>query len=481
MPLLEALQKYPFNIAHVRAALMAGESPNTPFTSEIHSFDHGSTSHTAFCNAQVTPLIYAIEYRLEEAALLLLDYGAEPNPMGFVVHPLNLACKHGLERVVKRLLERNAHTNLTDRLHGTPILEAIKAPILAREPATGELTVASIETTKNIITHLINAGVRLNPEDNTFDADTPIYVAAKADRWSSKQMVHLLMDWGATINLQDRDGITFLECLANTKLRRPSFSNHGLMMRPYGRCWDIGDTPEYFFKNNVYEDFDTTLIESILGRLLSNAQYNDISELITAVKEAEVTDERRETLSIVNGCLACATSVLDKVSLVGGVDSENPLSHVNILSFLNLYEQCMFVEALDWKNPPSTNAPVSETAFDHEDDSKHTSTHNISNGLLCYPLNGLGDVFDGTLPECHFTVASEEMEITRNRRDDSDDSAAEPTILSQRLNFFEQRMLATRHSGASLFTNEPTTETAFSDDASEEEPSILGKRKYSGP
>lgn len=95
--------------------------------------------------------MFAIENRLEDIALFLLGHGAEPNPEGAFVHPLNLACKHGLERIVEKLLEKNARINSTDSLHAMPIIETIKAKVLARKPETGELTEASLQTTKNII------------------------------------------------------------------------------------------------------------------------------------------------------------------------------------------------------------------------------------------------------------------------------------------------------------------------------------------
>ena len=434
MSLIEALLTHDFT--HVHTALTAEESPDTidtKFISRIHAFGYGSTRITGYRSEWITPLIYAIDHRLEDIALLLLDYGAEPNPVGVSIHPLNLACKHGLERVVERLLERNAHANLTDRLHRMPILEAIKAPILAREPETGELTAASIETTKNIITHLINAGVRLNPEDNTtFDADTPIYQAATGSSWSRKQMVDLLMDLGATINLQDNDGITFLEYLADSELSLPSsLSEMPVTMRSFG---SMGSEvyPEYIARDR---DHGSRLITYILGRLLRNQQYQEIRQLVNAVKEAEenaVTDERRQALSIVNGCLLCAKRVLNRVGLLhGGVDQENPLSHANILSFLNFSEQHLFT-ARDFGESRLTSAPASETAMD-EEHSESTLTPRQSICSLGSLSTDLGDFFDETSQETHFTAASEEMQTTStiqiNMRDEFEE---EPTILGKR-------------------------------------------------
>jgi hypothetical protein len=329
MPLLDALQTH--NLAAVRAALEEGESPNFFFENKIHEFEYATTTKTGFFAVDMTPLIYAIDNRLEDIALLLLDFGADPNPQSVVVHPLNLACKHGFERVVEKLLKKEARFNVKDRMHDIPALEAIKAAMLARDPATGELTEPSMETTKNIIAYLIQAGVRLNPEDNTtFDAQTPIYQAATNNPWTSKQLVDLLIDLGATINLQDSHGITLLEYLADSQLHfLPS-----VPQSPVGRlirlpmCFD--SCPEYL-SNEPAKD-GSTLIASILELLLKKEKYSDIFNLVNTVTGIEVTDERRNALSIVVPRLLSAKRVIRFV-----FDQSAPIVNPTVLSYLNFF------------------------------------------------------------------------------------------------------------------------------------------------
>tara|TARA_R110000868_G_scaffold401350_1_gene676757 strand:+ start:128 stop:1249 length:1122 start_codon:yes stop_codon:yes gene_type:complete len=339
--LIDAL--YTQDLTQVQAALAAGESPNVIFQHKVHQFYYATTIATGFTRKNITPLIYAIENRLEAIALCLLDYDAEPNPEGVFVHPLNLACKHGFERIVEKLLDKDAHINSTDELHAIPIIETLRAKMLARESHSGELTHASIETTKKIIVHLMKAGVSLNPgQDEAFNAQTPIYQAATGNAWTAKQLVDLLMTLGATINVQDNHGITLLEYLADPHLHYlPSTAERPLSMRQLTR---IVPTPEYAHQSPQLGG--SKLINYILKQLLNKEKHQDIRALQRVVAGAELSEHRREALTIVRACLARVGRIVDwKQSIGGGVDKNSALTHTHILSFLSFSEQCIFASA----------------------------------------------------------------------------------------------------------------------------------------
>ena len=339
MPLLDDLKTH--NLTTVQAALVAGESPNAIFESEIHEFSYATTTIAGFCFVKMTPLIYAIDNRLEDIALLLLDNGAEPNPEGVFVHPLNLACKHGFERVVDKLLEKKAHFNSTDMMHDTPILEAIKAAMLARDPATGELTDSSMKTTKNIITSLIKSGVRLNPEDETtFDAQTPIYQAAINNPWTSKQLIDLLMDLGATIDLHDGNNIYLLEYLADSQLQvnllpPPPDARSGMI-----NMARESSVPEYMNNEPLEDGLILTLY--ILERYLIGKQCDDIGELENIVEEVQVTDKGRNPLPIVTDSLSSTESVITEETLVDeDVDKKTPIARTNNSPYSMFRPRCI--------------------------------------------------------------------------------------------------------------------------------------------
>lgn len=141
----------------------------------------------------------------EEAAEILLDAGANPDPgtqpvadfSGALSTPLILAASNGMSRVACRLVEAKVNLNAKDSSGWTALKHA------------------SRNGHDDIVEALIEAGADLNLADE--EGWTPLIAAASRAAWSTMQ---LLIDAGADVAQQGDGGATALRQVVSRRLLR---------------------------------------------------------------------------------------------------------------------------------------------------------------------------------------------------------------------------------------------------------------------
>ena len=166
-----------------------------------------------------TPLHAALDKRLVDIALSLLQHGADINALDSDdCSPLLEASGGGCRDVVQFLLEHHADINLTNQNHKTPLWLASEegelevAQLLLQSGADIELCddegrsafdIASENGHLEIVKLLLGSGAKVDTRDN--DGWTPL---KKASRWGYPDVVQPLLDHSAEVNFQDPEGRT---------------------------------------------------------------------------------------------------------------------------------------------------------------------------------------------------------------------------------------------------------------------------------
>jgi ankyrin repeat protein len=157
-------------------------------------------------DAGYTALMWAlVNGASEEAAEILLDAGANPDPgtqpaanfSGALTTPLILAASNGLSRVACRLVGAKVALNATDSSGWTALKHA------------------SRNGHDDIVDALIEAGADLNQADE--EGWTPLIAAASRAAWSTMQR---LIDAGADVGHQGDGGATALREVVSRRLMR---------------------------------------------------------------------------------------------------------------------------------------------------------------------------------------------------------------------------------------------------------------------
>jgi ankyrin repeat protein len=189
----------------------------------------------------------------EEAAELLLDSGANPDPgtrpieaySDALTTPLILAVSNGLSRVPLKLIEAKINLDAQDGAGWTALKHASRS---GRD---------------EIVKALINAGANTDLADA--EGWTPLIAAASRAAWST---IQLLIDAGADVNHQADGGATALREVVSRRLLR-----HGIvfMSRMTGR--DLG--PEQLEGYDMALLFTQKLLEAAAD---PNVTYQDDSD-----------------------------------------------------------------------------------------------------------------------------------------------------------------------------------------------------------
>jgi hypothetical protein len=152
-----------------------------------------------------TPFMWALTNGAsEQAALLLLEAGANPDPniapsvsFGTKTSPLILAATNGMNEVVAKLLAKNVHIDATD---------GDSATALKRAAHHGHETTVAM---------LLDAGASANIAD--FEGWTPLIAAASKGHFA---ICRRLIDGGADINVQSDSGATALGQVIGVRMDR---------------------------------------------------------------------------------------------------------------------------------------------------------------------------------------------------------------------------------------------------------------------
>ncbi|GJQ81967.1 hypothetical protein Trydic_g4700 [Trypoxylus dichotomus] len=149
-----------------------------------------------FLGVKRAPLPMAIERRNRDIVELLLQHGADPNYIDAWGTPLNLAIRSNDKEIVQILLRCHADVNLQDGLDGSPLICACNSRTA-------------------ILELLLKHGADVN-ELGRFK-DTPLTYAIKLNLKNTKDVVQMLLDYKADINLKDNDDKTPLGTAINTE------------------------------------------------------------------------------------------------------------------------------------------------------------------------------------------------------------------------------------------------------------------------
>ena len=153
-----------------------------------------------------TPLMSAlVNGASEEAATLLLDAGADPDPAtkpverfaGALTAPLILAASNGMARIARRLIDAKVNLDAQDYSGWTALKHAA---------GRGE---------DEVVKALLIAGADINLADE--EGWTPLIGAASKAAWST---VELLIDSGANVNIATESGSTALAQVVSRRLLR---------------------------------------------------------------------------------------------------------------------------------------------------------------------------------------------------------------------------------------------------------------------
>lgn len=156
--------------------------------------DHGANAN-AIDNEGTTPLHIVTEMNVPELATILLQNGANMEAKDKVLMtPLHRATMHGVDDVVHLLISRKADFNAKDRVGRTPLHLAAKE---GHELPSGE----GWSSTAGIVTTLLKVGANVDELDRGLRS--PLHWAAAGGHVN---VVQLLLDAHATVDLQDRKG-----------------------------------------------------------------------------------------------------------------------------------------------------------------------------------------------------------------------------------------------------------------------------------
>ncbi|GJQ87155.1 hypothetical protein Trydic_g8743 [Trypoxylus dichotomus] len=150
-----------------------------------------------FLGVKRAPLHMAIERRNRDIVELLLHHGADPNYIHEWGTPLNLAIRSNDKEIVHILLRCRADVNLQGGLDGSPLICALRNSRTA------------------ILKLLLRHGADVN-ELCRFK-DTPLTYVIKRNLKNTKDVVQMLLDYKADVNLKDNDDKTPLCTAINTE------------------------------------------------------------------------------------------------------------------------------------------------------------------------------------------------------------------------------------------------------------------------
>lgn len=378
MPMIDDIKSLDYD--RVRAALQRDEDPNQLFAASIRLYSKRG-SVTGHEDLWMTPLLYAIDKGREDIAALLIDNRAQSDVVHCSESALNHACKKGMFRIAKMLLEKGARTDRADFLRETLLMSVIYASHLARAENSEELTVESLDALKDMLHALQQYGVNLDPVGNVYDENNPLFVAAC--QLKDKGLVGVLLELGASIQLTNGQGRTLLERLyeAEVSLDEPPLAPP-VLRRTYAISV-VNELPN----NTLGIPAGFCMLSHILDTLSSLDSDDQIEQAKNNLEALLYNDaieaERKENIvAILERYLGCQQRLQTQIKEVGGgAATDAALSHVHILDFLTRREQHHFSatsktkkvekkrshEEMDTKDLASDKkTKVAQAASDHE-------------------------------------------------------------------------------------------------------------------
>ena len=142
------------------------------------------------------PLHASLDNGHADVALLLLGHCVDVDIRGsYDRTPLHMAADHGLLEVTRILIERGANINARDSSDRTSL-----------HPTTGGIHGTFDDTYFDVMRYLLEHGIDVDSQANT-EHSTPLHMASY---WGGFKVAQLLLDYGADINVRDKNGRTSL-------------------------------------------------------------------------------------------------------------------------------------------------------------------------------------------------------------------------------------------------------------------------------
>ncbi|XP_051788186.1 ankyrin repeat domain-containing protein 27 [Erpetoichthys calabaricus] len=150
-------------------------------------------------NKGYTPLHIASVYGQSSLVDLLVSKGADINATDYhALTPLHLSCQKGYQSVTLLLLHYNADTNMQDNNGNTPLHLAC--------------TYGHEDCVKALVYYNVFS-CRLDIQNDK--GDTPLHIAA---RWGYEGIIEVLLENGASMNIQNKAKDTPFQCALNSKI-----------------------------------------------------------------------------------------------------------------------------------------------------------------------------------------------------------------------------------------------------------------------
>uniref|UniRef100_A0A8C4THF0 Ankyrin repeat domain 27 n=1 Tax=Erpetoichthys calabaricus TaxID=27687 RepID=A0A8C4THF0_ERPCA len=151
-------------------------------------------------NKGYTPLHIASVYGQSSLVDLLVSKGADINATDYhALTPLHLSCQKGYQSVTLLLLHYNADTNMQDNNGNTPLHLAC--------------TYGHEDCVKALVYYNVFS-CRLDIQNDK--GDTPLHIAA---RWGYEGIIEVLLENGASMNIQNKAKDTPFQCALNSKVQ----------------------------------------------------------------------------------------------------------------------------------------------------------------------------------------------------------------------------------------------------------------------